>query len=135
MDWNEKILDAVGKGIDLDTVEKTVKACKKVGIKAIGSFIIGLPSETEKTARKTLDFIKRLDFDRVIIHNLNPYPGSAIFEDPETYKITILNKDFSSYHFFAPVCETKKFSITQQAALWLDILCDPFFIKRGITIP
>lgn len=131
----QSILDRVGKGIDLHHVEKIVKICKKVGIKAIGSFIIGLPSETEETARKTLDFIKRLDFDRVIIHNLNPYPGSHIFEHPEEYGITIVNEKFSTYHFFAPVCETEGFSIKQQAALWLEILCDPFFVKRGITVP
>ena len=131
----QSVLNTVGKGINLSAVEKIVKACKKVGIKAIGSFIIGLPSETDETARKTLAFIKRLNFDRIIIHNLNPYPGSDIFEHPEDYGITIVNPDFSSYHFFAPVCETEQFTIRQQAALWLDILCDPFFIKRGITIP
>lgn len=131
----QSILDRVGKGIDLHQVEHAVQACKRVGIKAIGSFIIGLPSETEGTARQTLEFIKRLDFDRVIIHNLNPYPGSEIYENPEEYGITIVNKQFSTYHFFAPVCETDGFSIKQQAHLWLDILCDPFFVKRGITIP
>ncbi|MBU7034145.1 MAG: cobalamin B12-binding domain-containing protein [Theionarchaea archaeon] len=131
----QSILDRVGKGIDLHQVEHVVQACKKVGIKAIGSFIIGLPSETEDTARQTLEFIKRLNFDRVIIHNLNPYPGSDIYENPEAYGITVVNKQFSTYHFFAPVCETDGFSIKQQARLWLDILCDPFFIKRGITIP
>jgi anaerobic magnesium-protoporphyrin IX monomethyl ester cyclase len=131
----QSILDKVGKGIDLHQVERVVRACKKAGIKAIGSFIIGLPLETEATARQTLDYIKKLDFDRVIIHNLNPYPGSEISEHPEEYGITVINKQFSTYHFFAPVCETEGFSIKQQARLWLDILCDPFFVKRGITIP
>lgn len=73
----------VGKPIDTKRIESIVKACKDSGIWAHGFFVMGLPGENRQTFKKTIEFIKKLEFDSVSLFNALPLPGS------ELYKIAI----------------------------------------------
>lgn len=76
---SEQVLKHAHKGAYPDKVERALTWSKKAGIKNWGYFIIGLPTETEETIRKTIDFAKRLPLDIALFHVAAPYPGTPFF--------------------------------------------------------
>jgi radical SAM superfamily enzyme YgiQ (UPF0313 family) len=59
----------------------TLKWTKDVGIRAYGYFIIGLPGETRKTIRETINFAKKNPLTFAIFHVASPYPGTEFYEE------------------------------------------------------
>lgn len=78
---NQDVLNGVKKMLDLSVAKKVLLYLKKVGIRSYGFFILGLPGETHRTIRETIDFAKNNPFDRAWFNILTPYPGSEIFDD------------------------------------------------------
>ena len=71
--------EKMNKRIAYGKIEQTFADCKKAGIVAIGSFIIGFPGETPDDVRQTVSLIERLDTSLI---NLNYYivvPGSDMY--------------------------------------------------------
>ncbi len=95
--------DILRKSQKYSTVDQSYKAismAKLFNIKTKGFFIIGLPGETEKTARKTIDFSKRLrstGLTKADFYFLTPFPGTAIWKDPSKLGIEITDKDYTKY--------------------------------------
>ncbi|MCC6347094.1 MAG: radical SAM protein [Nitrospirales bacterium] len=56
---DQEVLDALQKGIELDTVSRTLKALREAGIAAYVYLLFGTPAETLSSARKTLAFTAR----------------------------------------------------------------------------
>lgn len=76
---NEQILKHAHKGANPAKAERALRWAKKAGIMNWGYFIIGLPGETEKTIRETIDFAKKLPLDIALFHVAAPYPGTPFF--------------------------------------------------------
>ena len=76
---NEQILRHVRKGAYPDKAQRALQWARDAGIKNWGYFIIGLPGETEKTIRQTIDFAKKLPLDIALFHVAAPYPGTPFF--------------------------------------------------------
>lgn len=76
---DEKILKYTEKKITIDQVRQAVIWTNQAGIKSKGFFVLGLPYETKKTIRKTIDFAKDLPLNDVTVSCLTPFPGSAIY--------------------------------------------------------
>lgn len=77
---NQELIDKITKGIKLEQVKKAVSLTKQAGISARGYFIIGLPGETVKTAKKSIDFAIEAGFDYVTFFVCVPYPGTELYE-------------------------------------------------------
>jgi len=77
---NPKILKAIKKGVELEDLKTAYKLCKKVGIEARGSLMIGHPFETKETVQQSLDFVKTLDCDQMYVNVTTPYPGSELYD-------------------------------------------------------
>lgn len=77
----QKILDTIAKGITREQIEKTIKTCKKIGIKTLGFFLIGAPCETKETVRETLDFAIGLDLDFVQFSKCLAKPLTPLWKD------------------------------------------------------
>lgn len=60
-----EILNRVNKDITPDMVRQTIKNTKKMGMKALGFFLIGAPGDTRDTVKKTIRFAKSLDLEYV----------------------------------------------------------------------
>ena len=94
-------------------------------------FIIGLPGETESTARETLDFaveLKGYGMTRQDFYPLTPFPGTAIWKEPEKYGIKILDRDYSKYLVASRnepnvVCETMNLKADRIKELLLEAKC------------
>jgi anaerobic magnesium-protoporphyrin IX monomethyl ester cyclase len=57
---SQEVLDYLGKGITKHQIQKTLDACRRVGIQAGASFVIGIPGETIEQMHETIDFACRL---------------------------------------------------------------------------
>ena len=93
---NQEILDTVKKKITLKKVTQAVALTKETGMRAVTSFILGLPGETKTTMRQSYDFAKQLNAP-YCLHVLAPFPGTEVREKADEYGITILTDDWSKY--------------------------------------
>jgi radical SAM superfamily enzyme YgiQ (UPF0313 family) len=83
---------------------------KKYQIPIQAYFVLGLPGETEKTFFKTINFIKRLPFDKIDTINYfvaTPYPGSRLWEEQQIFNINIIENDFTKYDCQHLIFETE----------------------------
>lgn len=97
---NDQILRNSRKGMTTTQNLIAVTRAKEVGIKSKGFFIIGLPGETERTARQTINFSRILrdsGMDQADFYYLTPFPGTPVWEDPEKFGLRIIDRDFSHY--------------------------------------
>lgn len=91
---NQKILDLIQKGANLDEARRAVKLCHKAGIEVRGSFILGLPWDTPETAQESINFAKELDLDFVKFMLYTPEQGTELFDIATDYG-KILDRGFS----------------------------------------
>ncbi len=77
---NEGILRRVRKGYRPERAAQTLGWAKAAGIKNWGYFIIGLPGETDETARQTIELAKKLPLDLALFHIAAPYPGTPFYQ-------------------------------------------------------
>ncbi len=76
---NQKILNAVKKGITVERSRQFMKAAKELGILVHGAFILGLPGETAETMEETMRFALELDPYSIQVSLVAPYPGTEIY--------------------------------------------------------
>ena len=75
--FDQRVLDAVRKGIKVEATERAVKILKKHGIAVELNILFGAaPQETEETIALTLRELRRLDVDYVLFSIANPFPGT-----------------------------------------------------------
>jgi len=107
---NAQILQTINKGITRDQVIAAVEMCRRTGVTAHASFILGLPGETPQSIRETMDFgeqLKELGLSYGF-HLLAPFPGTEIRTNSDQYGIKILTDDWSQYHANRAVVETSE---------------------------
>jgi len=107
---NAQILQTIKKGITRDQVIAAVEMCRRTGVTAHASFILGLPGETPQTIRETMDFgeqLKKLGLSYGF-HLLAPFPGTEIRTNSDQYGIKILTDDWSQYHANRAIVETSE---------------------------
>jgi radical SAM superfamily enzyme YgiQ (UPF0313 family) len=97
---NNRILKNINKGMTTKDNEKAVELAHKYGIKVKGFFVIGLPGETERTAKDTINFSQRLKkkgLTSADFYYLTPFPGTPIWNNPEKFGIEITDLDYTKY--------------------------------------
>jgi len=97
---NDEILKKSNKKMTTTDNYNAVKMAGERGIKTKGFFIIGLPGETEETARETIEFAKFLKpfgLNQADFYFLSAFPGTPIWKDPKGFGIEITDKDYSKY--------------------------------------
>lgn len=77
---NNNILKSISKGITYDQTLRAIEACNKNGIKAVGSFIVGLPDESLWTIIRNAIRINRLKLDHVSMNRLFMFARSEMYE-------------------------------------------------------
>jgi len=97
---NDEILKRANKKTTVKQNENAIKLAGINGIDVKGFFIIGLPGETERTARDTIDFANRMrnyGLKSADLYFLTPFPGTPIWKNPEKFGITIRDRDYTKY--------------------------------------
>lgn len=81
---SERVLNQIiRKRQDLKKVTSVVKHASKLGLKTAAFFVIGLPGETVKDLKLTIEYackLAKIGLDEVAFSNFVPLPGSELFE-------------------------------------------------------
>jgi len=104
---NQEILKRIKKNINLEQVRKAVKMASDAGIEAWGSFMIGLPGETEKTMQDTINFAKSLDLDMAKATITIPLPATELYHEYLS-KGLMLSEDWNKFNMYTPARELYK---------------------------
>lgn len=81
---NQQVLDGIKKGIKLEVARKFMDNCHKLGITVHGTFIIGLPNETQKTIEETVRFACEVNPHTIQVSIAAPYPGTELYQQAQT---------------------------------------------------
>lgn len=76
----ERVRFAVHKKITNDRIAEAVRLARKHGLKVMGSFIFGHPTETEAEMRQTVSFARKLGLNFAYFNKMIPIPNSELFE-------------------------------------------------------
>ncbi|MBN1689171.1 MAG: radical SAM protein [Candidatus Omnitrophica bacterium] len=78
---DQVLLDKIRKNLTVEDNQKAVEWTSKAGILNIGTFMLGLPSETPEQTKNTIDFACKNKFDYAIFGITEPYPGTDLWND------------------------------------------------------
>lgn len=102
---NQKILNLIKKRITLEQIREAVRLSRELDYDIISSFIIGLPGESKRTLRETIEFAQSLG-EGYGFHILAPFPGTEVRERAKEYGLKILTNDWECYDANRAVAET-----------------------------
>ncbi len=118
---SDRILERANKHMTTEDNRKAVKLLHKYGVDVKGFFIFGLPGEGPIEAQQTISFARELKKEGLTsadFYAMTPFPGTPIYEHPESYGCKILSHDWDKYlevgkDVIEPVMETNTLSAKQ----------------------
>ena len=102
-------LKNIQKGITLEMQEKAVKILKGNGAWAGGTFVIGLPGQTEEEIKGFPLYAKKIGLSGVGFGVATPFPGTRLYRDLEQEGL-IVERDWTKYDEMHSVFELKNVS-------------------------
>jgi len=99
---SQTILDNLNKGTTVEQNREAIRLTKEAGINTKAAVIVGSPGETWDTIRDTMHFIEDNPPDSAIVCLFTPYPGSPVWDDPQSFGMKILTRDVSKYAAVGP---------------------------------
>lgn len=117
---NERILQAIKKGIPIEAYVTAYKLCSKHGLETRCSIIIGHPYETKETVKETIRFACELDCYQAYINIATPYPGSELLELARQGfgGIKLLTEDWTEYRRYGnSVMEMNNLTVEELVSL------------------
>ena len=76
----QRILDLLRKETTVEQNEVAVALCRKVGIRALASIMLGIPQQSLKENYESVNFIKKLDPDIVYFNVFMGLPGTDLYD-------------------------------------------------------
>lgn len=104
---NQRMLNYINKNTTIEQNIKAIEQCKKYKIFVDGSFMIGLPTETEAEMNETIDFIKKYKPDSVDIKIYKPFPSTEFYEDAIRLKKIKRPKSLKEWEHFCDLKEAE----------------------------
>jgi len=77
---DEDLLAQHRQNSNLDMLAGKIRLIKKAGIRTKGLLMMGLPGETEKSIKKSMDYVFSLPIDDFNLSKFTPFPGSPVYE-------------------------------------------------------
>lgn len=124
-----KILKIINKGETLDTIKESIWMLKNNGVRVKGFFIIGLPGENHETLNETTKFLDEMKLDDIDAKIFQPYPGSPIWDDRDSYDISWDDQDQATTFYKGKPREyygnirTSQLTSADIYNAWVDIEC------------
>ncbi len=75
---DENVLRKNKRFFDLKHAEKVFKWCKELGIKTRAYVVFGLEGETKESVEKTLEYLRRIEPDQIMLSLATAYPGTEL---------------------------------------------------------
>ena len=95
---SQYMLDKMGKKITLNDIKNTVSLFKKNGIKVYAYYVLGLPWESEETAKETIEFSKKLNTHFVSYYTATALCGSRFYDYVKEHNLGSLNYDMPYFY-------------------------------------
>lgn len=117
---DDTILRNIKKKITTDQIGKAIQWAKEAGLICVGSFIIGLPGETEETVNRNIELARELDLYSITFPIAVPFPRTELREMAEKheYGLRILSNNWDDYGKQYPgVMESDDLSIEKRREL------------------
>jgi hopanoid biosynthesis associated radical SAM protein HpnJ len=76
---NQQILHNIKKGMRIEVAKQFTKDCHELGIQIHGTFIMGLPGETQETIEETIKFATEINPHTLQVSLAAPYPGTFLY--------------------------------------------------------
>lgn len=99
---NQLLLNKIKKGTTIQQAINAIKWTREVGIEARGAFILGLPGETPKMGKKTIDFALSLNLDYAQFAYTMPHYGTKLYSQCLNEGKLLIN-NFSKFNNNEPV--------------------------------
>lgn len=93
---NQKVLNAMHKGIRVDWSERYVENARKAGLLIHGCYMVGNPGDTKETMEETFQLALRLNTDTAQFFPLMVYPGTDAYAWAEKNDY-IISHDYSKW--------------------------------------
>ena len=77
---NQQILYNIKKGIRTDIARQFTRDCHKLGILIHGTFIVGLPGETQETIEESIKYAQELNPQTIQVSLPAAYPGTFLYK-------------------------------------------------------
>ncbi len=77
---NQQILVNIKKGMRIEVARQFTKDCHELGIVIHGTFILGLPGETQATIQETVQFARQINPHTIQVSLAAPYPGTFLYQ-------------------------------------------------------
>ncbi|MCR4344599.1 MAG: B12-binding domain-containing radical SAM protein [Candidatus Scalindua sp.] len=131
---NQKLLDAINKGITLDDCRRAFGFAKRAGLETTAFFMIALPGETPKTIEETIKFAIELSPDYAKVSFATPLPGTELFRMLQADN-RIKTYDWSKYAFH-DVSEVYEHPTMSWADLehYYDTFYNRFYLRPGYIL-
>ncbi|MFH1415681.1 MAG: radical SAM protein [Elusimicrobiota bacterium] len=95
---NKEILKSIGRHPEEpEELAKSIKICRKYGIRNTATYIIGLPGDTKKTIEGNVDFCFKNLPDFADFHELLILPGSKLEKQPAEIHTKLSEKEILRY--------------------------------------
>jgi len=76
---SQQILNNVKKGLRVDRARRFAADCHDLGITVHGTFLLGLPGETQETIQETISFAREVNPHTIQVSVAAPYPGTELY--------------------------------------------------------
>ncbi len=106
---NQEMLDRIRKRVNLDRIREAVADCRAVGMRVLGTFIVGLPGESSETLMDSHRFAQELGIEYGY-HFLAPFPGTTVKENIQEYDLELLTEDWSCFDANRAIVRTSELS-------------------------
>jgi len=78
---DEMSLEKMGKGVKKEDAKKALQLTHNAKIYSKAYFMIGFPWDTRETLMNSLNFIKEIEADEVLLNVVTPYPGTWLWDE------------------------------------------------------
>ena len=127
------LIDSKRTTIGFDEQVEKVKMLEKNNIKVKSMYILGQPTDNEKTCIKTIKYSKKILSTYAQFSVFTPYPGTPVFEE---YKNKIITNKYEDYNQWQLIFKHKYLTSQKVRKLlnkaYLAYYFNPFWIKKFI---
>jgi radical SAM superfamily enzyme YgiQ (UPF0313 family) len=129
---NQNILNRIGKNITLKEIRQAFGWVRDAKIESAAHIIFGLPGETEKTIKQTINFVKEINPDYVQFYSAIPFPGTRFGEEAEQ-KGWITTDKWSDYELGKNIISTPKLPV-ERLAYWRKRAYMEFYLRPAYIL-
>lgn len=94
---SDMMLKRMNKNLSTDAIKLGLNKVIDAGLYVQISLIVGFPGETWETLEETVSLLEDIPFHSVSLFSFIPFPGCAVWRNPDVFGITYIDKDFDKY--------------------------------------